>query len=218
MNQLLENDRVLLMSIVLLLLIFLLISLTKIIELTRDLEETVALLSVNQNDIQKQLVLKNEQDLREDLSDYELKITSKDLKEYNYTAKLRDTSISLSASELLILYRIVEAEATGGSFESKVNVTNVIINRLLSKDFPNTIKKVVFERKQFSPITDGRYYSVKITKHTINAVQYALNHKDTTYGSTFFMYRAKSGESNVSWFDTNLTFVFKDNLGHEFFK
>jgi len=50
-----------------------------------------------------------------------------------------------SEEECEILYRIVEAEATGASVESKQNVANVIFNRVGHEDFPDTIEDVVFE-------------------------------------------------------------------------
>lgn len=120
--------------------------------------------------------------------------------------------------EFDILCRIVEAEATGGSFDSKVNVTNVILNRVAAKNFPNTIGEVVFQNRQFSPIKDGRFYTVTLTESTLTAVQYALVNADTTNGALYFMYRAGSDDGNVTWFDTNLECIMKDELGHEFFR
>ena len=120
--------------------------------------------------------------------------------------------------ELIMLYRIVEAEATGGESDAKINVAHVIFNRVNSDQFPDTIERVIFQKNQFSPISDGRYGTVKITESTISAVNAALNGIDTTNGSTFFMYRADSGKNNVTWFDNNLEFVMKDSIGHEYFR
>jgi len=126
--------------------------------------------------------------------------------------------IHFTDDELTMIHRMVEAEATGGTIESRTHVANVIINRVLSDDFPNTVKKVLFQKRQFSPVADGRYYSVKVTDSTIKAVYTANNNPDTTHGSTFFMVRRYSDRSNVTWFDKNLEFVFEDELGHEFFR
>ena len=72
--------------------------------------------------------------------------------------------------ERSILERIVEAEATDKDEKSKILVANVILNRVRSKEFPNSIEAVVFQRVygkvQFSPTADGRYESVHITKST----------------------------------------------------
>lgn len=75
-----------------------------------------------------------------------------------------------------ILYRIVEAEATDGTEEQKRNVASCILNRVDSDEWPNSIEGVVFQKGQFSPLSDGRYYSVKIQQSTIDAVDYILAH------------------------------------------
>ena len=117
-----------------------------------------------------------------------------------------------------ILYRIVEAEAGDGDFESKQHVANVIINRVLSKYFPNSIEDVVFQPKQFSPISDGRYYKVTIAQSTIDAVDYALAHGDNTYGATYFANLSLvKNKKTVAWFNS-LEFIFKDTEGHSFFR
>jgi len=128
------------------------------------------------------------------------------------------TKLQLTDSEYEMICRMVEAEATGGSLSAKVNVANVILNRVVSNDFPNTIEGVLFQKRQFSPIADGRYYSVKVTESSRNAVDIANSTEDTTNGSTFFMVRVYSDISNVTWFDRNLEFVMKDELEHEFYK
>lgn len=84
-----------------------------------------------------------------------------------------------------ILTRIVEAEATGGTLEQKVNVASCVINRCLSDGWPDTVEKVVFEKSQFSPVWDGRYYSVSITESSIEAVQEILRN-GTTHNCIFF--------------------------------
>ena len=79
-------------------------------------------------------------------------------------------AIKISDSEKEILQRIVEAEATGEDLKGRVLVANVIMNRVKSKQFPDTVKGVVFQKNgrsvQFSPTRDGRYWSVKVTKKT----------------------------------------------------
>lgn len=127
-------------------------------------------------------------------------------------------SIQLTAEEMTMMYKMVEAEATGGDRAAKLNVAHVLINRVLSKRFPDTIKDVVFQKNQFSPLTDGRYYSIIVSESTIQAVNASLLEPDTTMGSTFFMYRRDSDSDNVTWFDENLDFMFKDSIGHEYFK
>ncbi len=65
--------------------------------------------------------------------------------------------------EVYWLARIIHAEAQGEPLDGKILVGNVILNRVASPDFPNTIYNVIFDRKygvQFSPILNGTIYNV----------------------------------------------------------
>lgn len=89
-------------------------------------------------------------------------------------SKKSGNAVTVTDEEREILYRIVEAEATDGTKQQKKNVASCILARVESKDFPNTVKDVVFEKNQFTPLYDGRYYSVKITDSTKEAVDEIL--------------------------------------------
>ena len=129
--------------------------------------------------------------------------------------------VAVGSEDQQILERIVEAEAGGESFQGRLLVANVILNRVKSKSFPKTIKGVVFahrgSRYQFSPIPDGRYYSVSVSKDTKSAVKAALRGKDPSKGALYFMERSSAARSNVSWFDRALTRLFRYGC-HEFYK
>lgn len=125
--------------------------------------------------------------------------------------------VAAGSNDQKILERIVEAEAGGESFKGKILVANVILNRVKSKKFPNSIEGVVFSHKQFSPISDGRYYTVHVSNDTKKAVEAALNGKDPSKGALYFMERSAASAGNVSWFDRALTRLFRCGC-HEFFK
>jgi len=129
--------------------------------------------------------------------------------------------VSAGMEDCRILERIVEAEAGGENFTGKVLVANVVLNRVKNKEFPSTIRGVVFahrgSRYQFSPISDGRYYTVNVSKSTKKAVRSALNGNDPSKGALYFMERAYADSSNVSWFDRALTRLFAYGC-HEFYK
>ena len=126
----------------------------------------------------------------------------------------------ISKKEYAILTRIVEAETTGGDIKSKQIVANVILNRVEASGFPNTIEEVVFQKTgsifQFSPILDGRYYSVTVTKETKKAVEQALKGKDDSKGALYFANRSYSNPENMAWFDNHLKYLFTYG-GHEYF-
>lgn len=130
-------------------------------------------------------------------------------------------STLLSVKDYTALVRIVEAEATDEDLQGKILIANVVLNRVSSKRFPNTIYKVVHQklngRAQFSPIDDGRYYSVKITSSTEKAVEEALRGVDYSDGALFFVAKSLASESAGSWFDRNLSFVLQHGV-HSFYK
>ena len=135
--------------------------------------------------------------------------------------KIKKQVIDLSDSEIEILRRIVEAEATGENVKGKILVANVIMNRMKDDSFPNTVEGVVFQKDgntyQFSPIRDKRYWSVTISKDTIAAVKRALEGEDHSKGALYFSARSRANKNSMSWFDRNLDFLFEYG-GHEFFK
>lgn len=123
--------------------------------------------------------------------------------------------------ERAVLERIVEAEATDKDQKSKILVANVILNRVRSKEFPNSIEKVVFQREngkvQFSPTADGRYDSVHVTQSTKTSVKKALEGKDYSEGALYFVEKTMANPKNVSWFESSLTRLFTYE-GHSFYK
>lgn len=62
-----------------------------------------------------------------------------------------------SASELRYMSSIIYCEARGESYAGQKAVGIVVMNRVKSKSFPNTIKKVIYQRGQFSPVRSGAY-------------------------------------------------------------
>ncbi len=129
--------------------------------------------------------------------------------------------IDLSGKDIEILQRIVEAEATGEDTKGKILVANVILNRVKDKDFPDTIKGVVFQKDggtyQFSPIKDNRYWTVKISKDTVKAVDRVMQGEDYSKGALYFSARSRADKNSMRWFDNHLDYLFRYG-GHEFFK
>ena len=76
------------------------------------------------------------------------------------------------SDEVLWLSRIIEAEAGGESFEGKIAVGNVVLNRVKSPLYPNTIYQVIFDFKhgiQFTPAYTGTVYNTPSTDSVIAA-------------------------------------------------
>lgn len=103
----------------------------------------------------------------------------------------------LTTYEKDLLARLVNAEAKGESYAGKVAVATVVLNRVESKDFPNTIKGVVYQ------ISNGHYAFTPVQNGAINqpasaeskrAVNEAIAMKGLGSGSLFF-YNPKTAQS-----------------------
>lgn len=123
-----------------------------------------------------------------------------------------------SKEDRFILYRIVEAEAGDGNIQAKKNVAHVIFNRLKSKKFANNVHDVVFDKHQFSPISDGRYWKVTIADSTKDAVIKAYEEGDTTGGALYFAnMKYVSNVKTRAWFNS-MKCLFTDSINHSFYK
>lgn len=110
-----------------------------------------------------------------------------------------------SEDEIRLIWRVVETETFDQDFDSKVNVANVVFNRLKSGDFGETITEIITTPKQF------RYGRQKITDDTIYAVMYAYEMPDTTYGALYFHSNKKTDKFNKA------DYIFTDDAGHHFY-
>ena len=95
-------------------------------------------------------------------------------------------SLPFSDEELNILYRIAWAEARGEDDKGLILVVNVIMNRVNSPRFPNTIREVVFQPRQFSPIINGAFDRATPDLRIKDAVHRALRGEDHSRGALFF--------------------------------
>lgn len=118
------------------------------------------------------------------------------------------------------LLRLVEAEASGEDIKGKILVANVVLNRVASSAFPDTIKEVIYQkqngRAQFSPVATGKIDRVTVSDETVEAVNRALCGEDESEGALYFVAPACASAENHGWFKQNLTLLFSYN-GHEFY-
>ena len=133
----------------------------------------------------------------------------------------RNSRYHLDMSELEVLLKIVEAEAGCEDEDGKLLVANVILNRLNSDKFPDSVSEIVFQQEngitQFSPVSDGSYDRVQISEETVRAVGRALDREDISDGALYFAARDYADSNRMRWFDEKLTLLFRHG-GHEFFK
>lgn len=130
--------------------------------------------------------------------------------------KETDSSATYSQDDLYWLSRIIEAEAGSEPYNGKVAVGNVILNRVKSKEFPNTIHGVIFEYygsiPQFSPVANGSIYN-NPSQESIQAAKDALNGARPVGNATYFFNSAKA---SGSWIVKNKTYLSRIG-GHAFY-
>lgn len=96
-----------------------------------------------------------------------------------------------SEADIRLLAAITYLEAGNQSYRGKVAVASVVINRLESKKFPNTLKSVIYQSGQFTPAMNGSltklYYSKKsIQKECVKAAKEVLTEGSKLKGYYYF--------------------------------
>lgn len=82
----------------------------------------------------------------------------------------------LSKKEKNLLARLVHAEAKGEPYVGKVAVATVVLNRVEHKEFPDTVKEVIYEKNAFEPVSNGSI-NEPADKESVKAVQDAIQNK-----------------------------------------
>lgn len=130
------------------------------------------------------------------------------------------TPTIMSDTDYDTLLRIVEAEAGTEDIKGRVLIANVIMNRIKSDEFPDTVTEVVWDYSngvpQFSPTYDGTIGEVTVSDETREAVRLALEGTDYSQGALFFIQKSAAEEHNISWFEKDLKKLFKHGV-HEFY-
>lgn len=90
-----------------------------------------------------------------------------------------------TSSDTYLLAKCIYAEARGESYEGQVAVGAVILNRVRSTKFPNTIAGVVYQKNAFTAVADGQI-NLSPDKTAMNAAQDAINGWDPTYGCLYY--------------------------------
>ena len=115
-------------------------------------------------------------------------------------------SLDWGAEDSEILLQVAMAEAESEGVEGMALVMLVVLNRVWSDDFPDTISAVVFEDGQFSVVEDGnRYWTVTPNEECYEALELVMSGWDESQGATYF----ESTTNESTWHKDNLTFLFQ---------
>ena len=116
-------------------------------------------------------------------------------------AILQDGESYYAQFDLYWLSHIVYAESNGQPLEGMIGVGNVVLNRVASEAFPDTIQEVVFQSGQFNPVDMGTIY-LEPSEQAVLAAKLALEGVNTVGESTYFV---NPTVGNSAWFNQRLT-------------
>lgn len=102
-----------------------------------------------------------------------------------YNSSNNSSSNSTNSNDLNLLSRLVYGEARGEPYTGQVAVAAVVLNRVRSSSFPNTIAGVIYQRGAFDVVSDGQ---INLTPNSTakKAAQDALNGWDPSYGAIYY--------------------------------
>lgn len=94
-----------------------------------------------------------------------------------------------------LLAQLIDAEAKGEPYTGKVAVGNVVLNRVKSPEFPDTVKEVIFQKGQFSPVTNGSIHD-EPTDESIRAAKEAMNGREIVSNQALYFYNPNTSTSD----------------------
>lgn len=113
-------------------------------------------------------------------------------------------------SETYLLGRLVHGEARGEPYVGKVAVAAVVLNRVKSPSFPNTISGVVYQSGAFDAVSDGQIYLTP-DEDSLRAARDALNGWDPTGGCLYY-YNPSTATNGWIWTRTVQLSIGKHNF------
>lgn len=122
---------------------------------------------------------------------------------------------NLSEREVRLLERLVMAEAGGESLVGQIAVANVVLNRMQSSLFPDTLTEVVFQDGQFTPAMLGTLSQAVPTERVRFAVRSALRGVRAVDRRVLFFLNPRTATSR--WIIRNRTFSERIE-NHDFYK
>ena len=123
-------------------------------------EVSAAQMSVEEFDAQIAAYREQEKALEQKYAEAQIEIAKQIAQEQEQSGETtpEDTSGALSGyteADLKLMAAIIQAEAGGESYAGKLAVGTVIMNRVMSSKFPNTLSGVIYQTNQFQPVRDG---------------------------------------------------------------
>lgn len=109
-----------------------------------------------------------------------------------------------TSSDVYLLARCIYGEARGECYEGQVAVGAVVLNRVKSPSFPNTISGVIYQKGAFTAVDDGQI-NLTPNQTAVNAAKDAMNGWDPTNGCLYYYNPAKATSSWIFSRETVVT-------------
>ena len=124
-------------------------------------------------------------------------VGSKTAKAMGISLTSTSSSSSSYSNDEYLLAKIIYAEARGESYTGQVAIGAVVLNRVKSSKFPNTISGVIYQPYAFTAVSDGQI-NMEPNTTAYKAAKDALNGWDPTYGSLYY-FNPKTATSSWIW-------------------
>jgi len=112
----------------------------------------------------------------------------------------------INQDSVYLLAQLITAEAKGEPYSGKIAVGNVVINRVNSSNFPNTIKNVIFQKGQFSPVTNGSIHN-EPTESAMKAAKEVVNGERVVSSNALYFYNPSTAKSKWIFSRTTLATI-----------
>lgn len=122
-----------------------------------------------------------------------------------------ETAERFTEKEKYMLAKIAMAEAEGCGIKAKELVIRTVLSRIESDMFPNTVEEVIFQKNQFTPISDGRWNKVEPNEECWQALENVLSSSES---KDILFFESCKGDS---WHNKNLKLVCEED-GMRFYK
>ena len=167
--------------------------------------------TVNKNLLKKQIVL--EKQTESNTPNICISIdTVVEVKEFDCVeTQETETAERFTEKEKYMLAKIAMAEAEGCRIKAKELVIRTVLSRIESDMFPNTVEEVIFQKNQFTPISDGRWNKVEPNEECWQALENVLSSSES---KDILFFESCKGDS---WHNKNLKLVCEED-GMRFYK
>jgi len=128
----------------------------------------------------------------------------------------KSNTSTITPKEHKLLIKITYLEARGESLEGKTAVVRTILNRVKSKDFPDSIEEVIYQPGQFQP---AKYLEeVELEEEDLEEIEKAIIAALRSEGEElYFVNPVYANQSSYNWMVNSLTFI-KRIGNHEFYR